>query len=92
MQYTPEEFRRLRYCELVLILDGYRRRVKGEREAAKWGRAWLGTVIALSAGAKDVTPAKLLGKPEPGSKGKKVLTREEAALALLGKLGTDAEK
>ena len=86
---SPESFWQLHYSELCLILEGYAERKRKEREAARWGRAWLGTVIAMSAGAKDVTPAKLLGEKEPkgavGSKWVKAspVSAEEAVQHLL---------
>jgi hypothetical protein len=64
MGLAPSEFYRLTYCELVLMLQGYRDRIKHEARRARWESAWLGHIYLLPHTAKDadpLTPAQLLG-------------------------------
>lgn len=61
---APSEFYRLQYCELVLLLDGYRARIKHEARRARNESAWLGHIVLLPhtpKGVEPLTPAQLLG-------------------------------
>jgi len=67
MGLSPAEFYRLQYCELVLLLDGYRDRLKHEARRARIESAWLGHVYLLPHTPKDakpITPSQLLEKPK----------------------------
>lgn len=64
MGLAPSEFYRLQYCELVLLLDGYRARLKQEARRMRYESAWLAHIYLLPHTAKDadpITPAQLLG-------------------------------
>jgi hypothetical protein len=65
MGVAPSEFYRLQYSELVLLLDGYRDRLKFESRRARYESAWLGHIFLLPYTPKDgepLMPAQLLGE------------------------------
>jgi hypothetical protein len=77
MGLAPSEFYRLQYCELVLLLDGYKDRLKFEAKRARNESAWLGHVYLLPHTPKDskpITPAQLLGHKERRKRRKEFAT------------------
>ncbi len=65
---TPRDFWDMTLNEVWLLFDARRE----EREAGMWETAWLASVLLqphVKEGS-DITPARLLGKPEPKKKRK----------------------
>lgn len=77
MGLAPAEFYKLQYCELVLLLDGYRDRIKHEARRTRNESAWLGHIILLPHTPKDMdplTPSQLLGHKSRKKAGKRFAT------------------
>ncbi len=83
MGLPPSEFYRLQYSELVLLLDGYRTRVKMEARRARYESAWLASWLLLPHTPKEtepLTPADLLGLKQRRKKAAPVFATPGAAL------------
>jgi hypothetical protein len=71
MGFAPPEFYRLRYSELVLILEGYRARHKREMRQRREENAWVVSWLLLPYKGKDtdpLTPDQLMGKKPRGKR------------------------
>lgn len=82
MGLPPAQFYELTYCELVLMLDGYKDRIKHEARRLHEEMAWIGHLILLPHTPKDekpVTPAQLLESPKSKRKKARVFTTPIAA-------------
>jgi hypothetical protein len=78
---APSEFYALSYCELRLIMEGYRERqkkeIEGRRELGAWILQWL-LLPYKKEDADPITIDTLLGRKPKGKKKAPAMTREQA--------------
>jgi hypothetical protein len=82
----PSEFYRLLYCELVLILEGFRKRharaARERHEESAWIVSWL-LIPHKNADADPITPDQLMGRKPRGKPAPAFVTDEAKARALV---------
>jgi hypothetical protein len=93
MAFSPSEFYRLLYSELVLILDGYRARREREIKLRREESAWMVSWLLLPHKAKDadpITPDQLMGRK--AKRKKQFSSDEEKARALVTAFQAQSKK